>query len=371
MRYRFWILICGIWLLWGVFSASQIYFATINRTRAVAFSKALLWQLLAALLFALATPLVLWLSRRFRIERQNWTRHFPIHIAASLLIAMILAMGHVLVDILFTSVPPSSRSFTIVLQMTVFLLDRELSIYWIIVMVSHAFDYYFRYRSGEVRAAHLQTQLAQAQLQALKMQLHPHFLFNALNAIAELVYRNPEAAERMVTQLSDMLRLTLDSGGVQEVPLKQELDFLKKYLEIEQTRFQDRISVEMFIAPGILDASVPNMILQPLVENAVRYAIAPRAAGGRIEIHAHRENGMLQLEVCDDGRGLPADTRHARASGGGVGLSNTRARLKHLYGSRHRFELLSSNGCGLTVSMAFPFHENSAKSKYENTNLDR
>jgi sensor histidine kinase YesM len=238
-------------------------------------------------------------------------------------------------------------------------------------MVSHAFDYYFRYRSGEVRAAHLQTQLAQAQLQALKMQLHPHFLFNALNAIAELVHRNPKAAEQMVTQLSDMLRLTLDSIGVQEVSLKQELDFLKKYLEIEQTRFHDRINVEMFIAPGVLDARVPNMILQPLVENAVRYAVAPRATGGRIEIHAHRDNGMLQLKVCDDGRGLPADAGHSRASGRGVGLSNTRARLEHLYGSRHRFELLSSQGRGLTVSMAFPFREDRTRSKYEHTNSDR
>jgi sensor histidine kinase YesM len=225
--------------------------------------------------------------------------------------------------------------------------------YWAILGVRYAIEYYQKYKERELRASQLETRLAQARLQVLKMQLHPHFLFNTLNAISELVFKDPESAEHMITNLSDLLRLSLENVGVQEVPLKQELDFLGKYVEIEQTRFHDRLRLKMNIAPETLDATVPNMILQPLVENAIRHGIGVRSSGGNIEVGAERENGMLHLFVRDDGRGVLNGAQHALKEG--VGLANTRARLDHLYGVAHRFGLENSPGGGLTVDMMIPF----------------
>jgi sensor histidine kinase YesM len=187
------------------------------------------------------------------------------------------------------------------------------------------------------------------------MQLHPHFLFNTLNAISELIYRDPESAERMISDLSDLLRMSFENLEIQEIPLKQELEFLEKYLEIELTRFHDRLNVEMHIAPETLDASVPNMILQPLVENAIKHGLGPSSAGGKIAIDAVRQNGNLALTVSDNGLGVPAgDIEHLIE---GVGISNTRRRLRHLYGDAHSFKLKNGVGSGLAVDLVIPYKE--------------
>ena len=225
--------------------------------------------------------------------------------------------------------------------------------YWAILGVSLAVDYYRKYRERELRASQLETRLAEAQLQVLKMQLHLHFLFNTLHAISTLMHRDVEAAERMLTRLSDLLRHSFESVGVQEVSLKQELEFLDRYVEIEKVRFGDRLAVEISVDPELLDARVPNLILQPLVENAIRHGIASRAAGGRIEIEVRRDNGMLDLEIRDNGPGLPAGDDGSEGIGG-IGLANTRARLKQLYGARHRFELSEAAGGGLAVNLTIP-----------------
>jgi len=186
------------------------------------------------------------------------------------------------------------------------------------------------------------------------MQLHPHFLFNTLNAISELVHKEPDTAERMVIQLSDMLRLSLDSSGVQEIPLRQELDFLQTYLAIEQTRFRDRLQIKMDIEPETLNAQVPTMILQPLLENAIRHGIFPLSRGGLIEVRARRTGGMLQLQIHDNGRGLAAGQENGARSTG-VGLSNTRARLEQLYGPGNAiFQLKSAPDKGVTVTISLP-----------------
>jgi two-component system LytT family sensor kinase len=187
-----------------------------------------------------------------------------------------------------------------------------------------------------LKASQLQAQLAQSQLQALKMQLHPHFLFNTLHAISSLMRRDVEAAERMIARLSDLLRLTLENVGAQETSLRQELEFLERYLEIEQTRFRDRLQVKMEIEPETLDARVPNLILQPLVENAVRHGVTPHAGPGLI-----------------NGAGLP-DARRAQIKEG-VGWANTRARLEQLYGADHLFDLSNRDEGGLVVSLTIPF----------------
>ena len=181
--------------------------------------------------------------------------------------------------------------------------------------------YYSRYREGELRTAQLSAQLAQAQLQALRAQLHPHFLFNTLNAISTLVHKDPDIADRMIARLSDLLRLTLENIGVQEVRLAQELEFLERYLEIERMRFPDRLQVRMHIAPETLDAWAPYLILQPIVENAIRHGIAPRSTPGTVEIRADCKNDRLILEVRDDGPGISPD----RNLKDGVGISSTRA----------------------------------------------
>lgn len=190
-----------------------------------------------------------------------------------------------------------------------------------------------RYSEVTRESEQLQVRLDHAQLQALKLQLQPHFLFNTLNTITALVHTNPQAAERMVSGLSELLRFSLGSAGEQEVPLERELEVLRHYLDIQQVRFHDRLSVSFDVDEEAERAYVPNLLLQPLVENAIKHGIGPRAAAGHIAIRAHRQNGMLALEVTDDGVGEPVDVmRHE-----GVGLGNSRARLRSLYGDAHRF----------------------------------
>jgi two-component system LytT family sensor kinase len=234
--------------------------------------------------------------------------------------------------------------------MTFLMLDKELLVYWVIVLISHAAAYYQRYREGELRAS-------QAQLQALKMQLHPHFLFNALHSISALVHSDPDAADKMIARLGDFLRLTLDSAAAQEVSLRQELEFLNCYLDIERTRFRDRLTTEIHADPQVLDCVVPNLILQPIVENAIRHGVSQRAAHGHVEVRASRAGNALRLEVRDNGRGLPVGDEAGRGKqGGGVGLANTRARLQQLYGGAYRFELQNAPAGGAVVTLELPLH---------------
>ena len=186
------------------------------------------------------------------------------------------------------------------------------------------------------------------------MQLHPHFLFNALHTISELIHRDPHAADRMVARLGDLLRLALEREAAQEVPLRQELEFLQKYLEIERTRFHDRLTVEVNVEPQVLDARVPSMILQPLVENAIKHGVTPRPEAGRVEVSAERDGRVLRIAVRDDGVGLPEGWQ----SGGlreGIGLRNTRRRLEQLYDGQQRFELRNRAGGGVEALLAIPF----------------
>ncbi len=363
-----WIFIWGVWTLAGLLFSSQQYFANLSTSRAVSFPRAMAQQMFAAYVFALATPPVLSLARRFRIDRQNWRRSLSLHILFSILFGIIVGAIHVTNDFLHIR-GYAGLSLLVIARYVFGQLDLEMMVYWIILLASHAVDYYDRYRNGELRAAQLEARLSQAQLKALKSQLNPHFLFNTLNAISELVYDAPATADRVVTQLSEMLRLSLKSGRSQEVSLKDELEFLERYIEIQQTLLQERLSVRFRIEAETLDARVPNTILQPLVENAIRHGLAPRAAGGKIEIGAQRENGMLHLYVQDDGLGITETRRLER--GEGIGLSNTRARLRHLYAGRHRFELKQLSSGGVVVHLAFPFSESKAELIDEDSHVDR
>ncbi|MCP9494817.1 MAG: histidine kinase [Pyrinomonadaceae bacterium MAG19_C2-C3] len=377
-----WVLIFGIWTLLGLLASSQIYFSSVVIGRNVPFVTAFIWQMSAHLVLAVSTPLVIWIARRYQIERRNWSRRLAFHLLASFLFSSMVTSVHIVIDLWFGR-GVNGITLAAVSRLLLLSFDRVVFIYWTIVLLNHAYDYYTRYQDGLLRAAHLETRLAQAQLQALKMQLNPHFLFNTLNVITELIHKDPEVADEMITQLSDMLRSTLDKTGVQEVSLKQELEFLERYLAIERTRMGSRLQIEMHIAPETLDAQVPNMLLQPLVENAVKHGIAPCAAGGRVCVEAERHDGVLQLSVSDTGRGLGIDDMERRknfgngngdsgvSKKGGVGLSNTRARLAHLYGAESRFEILPASPHGLTVCIRIPFREE-GDSEHDTTdpNLD-
>jgi sensor histidine kinase YesM len=196
--------------------------------------------------------------------------------------------------------------------------------------------YYRESRDRALRASQLETQLVEAQMAALQQQLQPHFLFNTLHAISALMHKDVEAADRTLTRLSDLLRMTLDNLGQHENRLKSELDFLAKYLEIEQTRFADRLTVRLDIDPETLDALVPTLLLQPLVENAIKHGISKKSGPGHIDITARPDQGKLWIEVRDDGRGLSESALTALQKG--IGVSTTRARLQHQFGADFRFE---------------------------------
>jgi len=224
--------------------------------------------------------------------------------------------------------------------------------YALIVAGHYGYEYYRRYRERQLLSAELAEKLARAELQNLKMQLQPHFLFNTLNTISVLMMRDAAAANHMLVRLSDLLRLSLDNVGVQEVSLKQELEFLDSYLEIEQTRFQDRLTIDRAIEPATLNAEVPNLMLQPLVENAIKHGIAKRTGAGQIQIRSKRIDSHLHLEIQDNGPGLD----EVKSITHGLGLANTRARLEQLYGAQQKFELENKATGGVVVRVTIPFH---------------
>jgi LytS/YehU family sensor histidine kinase len=229
----------------------------------------------------------------------------------------------------------------------------DLIIASLIVVAVHALFYYQNFRASELAQSSLKTQLAHAQLRALKMQIHPHFLFNTLHSISSLVLEDPPKANSMIARLGDFLRLTLENSNQQLVTLKEETEFLRCYLEIEQVRFGDRLTVAFELEPQTLSAQVPHLILQPVVENAIQHAIAPRAMRGHINIEARQLNSSLRLEIRDNGPGITSNRDLRRAEG--VGLTNVRARLNQIYASDFRLELINGNDGGLAVVMEIPF----------------
>jgi two-component system, LytTR family, sensor kinase len=352
-----WAGIFGVWTLFALFFASQFALQNQLSPSPLPFWRILLWQLVSGYIWFAISPLILFLANRFPFEEGKWKTSLAAHAIFCVLVSLVqLAFDAFVLTRL--GYPPGRQfaSFLEAYKFFVFVnLHLSILIYWAVVGIKSAYNYYQKYRERQLRTSQLEARLAQSRLQVLKMQLHPHFLFNTLNAISELLHRDPDAAEHMITDLSDLLRMSFENLEVQEIPLKQELEFLRKYLEIEQMRFQDRLVVEMDIAEDTLDASVPNMILQPLVENAIKHGISPKADGGRIDIEAMRSNGHLVLSVADDGVGVPADGLTSLRDG--VGLSNTRRRLKHLYGEDHRFELAAPDDHGLRVNLEIPYKE--------------
>ena len=304
-------------------------------------------------LWALFTPAIVRLSQRFRFEWQGLTRALAVHLSA----VVVFSLGHIAAmgGVQWWLATAWGRSFwwwNEVQRSALQYFDWEMMTYWTIVGLSHALLYYRESRDRALRAAQLETRLIEAQLNTLQQQLHPHFLFNTLHAISALMHRDVDAADRTLMRLSDLLRMSLENSGQQEIALHAELDFLAKYLQIEQTRFADRLVVRYNVQPESLDTLVPNLILQPLVENAIKHGIAKKTGPGHIDVSARRDGHMLLLEVRDDGVGLPEDALTALQKG--IGVSTTRARLQYLFGADYRFEFHRQTS-GLSVVVGIPW----------------
>lgn len=290
--------------------------------------------------WAALTPVILWFGRRFPLERPRLAGHLLLYLVAGFVFSLLHIAIVREVNPLLTGNPARSwLNYLIAYGATGVLIS------WGILAGSQALTYFRRYQDRELR-------LVEAELQSLKTQLHPHFLFNTLNAIAELIHHDTTRAERTVTQLSDLLRAALTRGKSDEVSLKDELDFLRNYVAIQQTLLQERLAVRWRVDDDALDAMVPAMLLQPIVENAIQHGIGPLASGGTLDIAARRDGTRLVLEVMDDGRGLEPGAGRGKA---GIGLANTRARLRHMYGAAHRFDIARREGGGVAVTINMPF----------------
>jgi len=344
----------------GLFSTLQSYRLTMLTMKdgySINVGRILILNLVYWYVPAILTSPIFRLTHRFRATAQHWVKPTLIHVTAAILFSFVHLGAMLGVRSFFWArsgkSPIAALSAASVQTQYLQNLDWTLMTYAAIVGMAYALAFNRESQGRAVKAAQLETRLAEARLQTLQAELHPHFLFNTLHAISTLVHSKPDADDRMISRLSDLLRLTFDRSGAAGVSLQQELEFLQKYLEIEQLRFQDRLSVRFDIAPETLDAEVPRLILQPLVENAIKHGVSPRTGPGLIQIAAKRQAETLQLEVQDDGVGLSATARNRLNAG--IGLSNTRDRLECLYGTRHRLDF--SEGCnGLAVRIEIPFH---------------
>ncbi|HYE72202.1 MAG TPA: histidine kinase [Blastocatellia bacterium] len=355
INWKKWGIIFLCWTGFALFFASQRYIILLQLGRTNEIVPTLVGWLVWSYCWFTLTPIMLWLSRRFPLQGGNLLRPLAIHIFAALVISVVISgefiiARNLIMGSLFPESVPYFESFS---QLVPKEFHVGLMVYGPVLGIDQAIAYYFRYRERELQALNLETQLVQAQLDALRMQLHPHFLFNTLNSISVLMHRDIDAAERMLLQLSSLLRATLAGSGTHEIELRQELEILERYLEIEQIRFQDRLTVKMHIDPAALDALVPQFFFQPLVENAIRHGIANRESGGTIDIYAQRKDSEVYLEVRDNGPGFDASKGSLIE---GVGLSNTRSRLEYLYGAKSHLKVCNAETGGLAVMAKLPFH---------------
>jgi sensor histidine kinase YesM len=341
-----WLVLSLIWMVPGVIQAVTMLAVYALKEEPLSVVDALIWRVPEWQVWALATPLIVWLGRRLPVTRAPW-KSVPIHVGVCAVVAWFDIVVYFYCARLagqepFVSLDLLDFAPWMLLKTAFF----EMLVYAAVLAVDAVIVYQRRYREASLR-------LAEAQLDALKSQLHPHFLFNTINAISVLMRKGESAAAiRMLGGLSELLRRSLTSLRTELVTLAEELEFIERYLEIETTRFPDRLRVAMEIEPEARNAQVPSMLLQPIVENAIEHGIAPRVSGGLITISARIERGKLRIEVRDEGTGLVDN--NARHKGHGVGLSNVRKRLAQLYPDNHRFTLESATPTGAIAILEIP-----------------
>lgn len=330
-----WVLFILGWTLLSLLFAPEIYLFFLYRDEPISWNQTLALTLANSAIAFLFLPPIVWFTHRFPLEKRTWPKAFLAHLPACLL----FSIGHASLYALWCYASP--QLFHVLFAR----FQPNLLTYWAIVGFTQAMDYFQRYTQRE-------RQLAQAELLLLKSQLHPHFLFNTLHTVSAMMQEDVKAADQTITRLSDLLRMTLDNIGLHEVSLRRELEFLCKYVEIEQTRFPGALQLDLDIQPEALDGLVPNMVLQPLVENSIRHGLALQAGHGVVRVSARVQEGRMRLQVADNGRGIVLGDRIRE----GTGLANTRQRLRQLYPDEHRFQIGAGPGsCGFQVSLEFPF----------------
>lgn len=347
-------LLVGFWTIVAImFVGAEFYRRLLNGE--VMHVGLMLWYTLGMYLWIPSSLIVLWLVRRFPIRKSSWYLVVPFHFVAAvwngLFMATIYAGLRYGWNVLSGQVEDSFLA--ILTKLFSLSLGVDLMLYLTILVAVHAFEYYRESRYRIVEAADLRAKLAEVQLQALKMQLHPHFLFNAFHTVSMLIrQRREDEAIDMIAGLGTLLRYVLDNALEQKVSLRQELQLLDHYLDIERIRFRDRLKVALEVDEEVYDAAVPNIILQPLVENSIRHGIVPGTNRGEIEITARREGDQLRIRIQDNGVGLPANWN---AQGNGIGLSNTRLRLERLYPNQHHIDVSNAPEGGCMVTIVIPF----------------
>ena len=395
--------------LMGGFFAATTLFNTPEGRPTPPFWGLLIWNFVAFYIWAALFPVIKEVCRRYRLEdRPNFARNLPIHVVSGLLFMGIHLITFVSIQWIVGS--PRVEKLGSYEKLLDFymraLMDTQVIVYLSILAGAHMLNYYKRFKSEELRASNLRSELVELELQSLRMQLNPHFLFNTLNVITELIHKDPDAAERMVMNLSDLLRSSLASSHEQKIPLSKELEFVEQYLAIQKMRFGERLTVVKQVESGLENALVPNMLLQPLVENAVQHGIAPSISGGAVMLHAYSSAKTLTLEVIDTGVGFcseaalepvespnsflhdsshlakhsqgtayateagllspatlespipstiaPIATEDCQKKHHGIGLTNTRTRLKQLYGSGHSLRIENNPLGGVRITIVIP-----------------
>jgi two-component sensor histidine kinase len=341
----------------GVAAAAWLYIMNIGEAEQRPFLPTIAFVLPFWYLWAVYAPLVAWLSKSYPIERGRVIFRSAMHCGIAVVMSLVHTGSRFGFQPAIRELGPSDphSQWNVLSSLAVLELPVHLFLYWAILGGTLLLQYYRRLRERELAATRLNAQLVDARMQALRMQLNPHFLFNALNSIAMLVRdAKREAAVNTLERLSDLLRYVLDDSARQEVALKRELEFIERYLAIEKIRFQDRLEVQIDVDHNTLDAMVPNLVLQPIVENAIRHGIANRAATTTVTLGARKVGGALRLRVSDDGPGFRGTASvHGRP---GVGISNTRRRLVHLYGERASLDVADAASGGAAVTITLPFH---------------
>ncbi len=347
LHWRIWALSLTFWTIYAVLDSLgslAILFAYGDK---LVVHKIILWNFAEAYVWVLFTPLIYAIAVRFPLSGKSWKQSLAIQIPAALAIATLTAWLLIHMNMLLgwaeVSTPFRVRLLGLMLQ--------DLPRYFVTMGVAQIVVYYATVRKQEAQSAELEAKLAQAQLDVLRSQMEPHFLFNSLNAIARLTRKDPPSAERMTFQLAAFLRVALECAGSREVPLSQELEFLENYLAIQKTRFGDRLTINVAVAEDLLSIPVPSLILQPLAENAIRHGIAHSAGPGYLKVSAARNNGSLRIQIADNGAGM--DIKRDEGSEG-FGLRTTRTRLKQMYGSRQELRLENNPGGGCLVTIALP-----------------
>lgn len=345
-------LVFGFWTLLALSYVMSAAVSGLSQDHPPMWAKLVVWYLANFWLWMLLIPVIGRLGRM--TGNRGWGRFFLVQIPASLMVTLGQELAHITVYWLLFEAwqSPGDPLGPYLLEEVVYTFHLALLTYWIILVVLRGMESQRRLRDERLRNAQLETQLVQSQLQALRMQLQPHFLFNTLNAISALTLSDPAQARLMIARLGDFLRLTLEERNAPEIPLTRELEFLHCYLGIQQVRFQDRLATHIHMDEDTLRAAVPNMILQPLVENALRHGLLSKSKHGTLHVSSQRTGDTLQLRVEDDGLGLPPGGPRE-----GVGLGNTRERLKVLFGDAARLDLHRRDGGGTRVDIHFPFRE--------------